>query len=799
METFIKDFCEQIILGNPSVITTDNISKLNQRALEIYSKEELTAEEVADLKEIIMICNVLYNRTDMTILPIEDGFYDLLLEKYKNYDSAFQVGSAIVEFKNFIENDLDNPRQIATSPLIFFDKPVRDEVHQQMYDSIMRTGQPILNRNDFSTCPIEFDQNYISKRTHNTEHNHPSLIGTLDKAKFVFNKDAIEAGVFNDSNVKVLERDFFQDHIQKGIISPNQEIEVVAELKYDGISVEGDCALTLESARTRGDTGIGVAADITPILKGYTFKQAKCMIGEQPIGVKFEAIITKSNLSKFNELRGRNYRNCRTAIVGLFGSSDAYLYRDLITLIPLAIDRDDVPSISNRMEEIAFLNKVFVTGGEPLRYCYMKGTVTEILYLIKAFWDEAKIARDHLDFMYDGIVISYIDENIRAKLGRKNFINKYSIAVKFDPLEKQTIFRGYTYEVGQHGQITPMIHYDPVEFLGTIHTKSTGSSYLRFNELGLKYGDYINVTYVNDVMPYVSRVDCEHNRQNTNPLEIFPKVCPICGSPLIPSDSGKTMSCSNIECPARSIQRMTNMFAKLGIKGFAEATFTALNKTHLYELCRNFSATWAQEKIGAADGSAFVSAILNLMAEPIKDYIIMGALGFTGMAHKKWQAILKCITLKDLYSLYLESKSAEEFRQKIISKIPNIGEVTSYTIANEFPFFEKDIAEILSWGNLIDSYGTSNDGALQIRFTGIRNKQLSELLCNAGYDADDSSSVTKKTDILLVPYEGFSSSKVNKVSETCKIVPIDQFIENMNLYLDNKELVTNIQSLLNQS
>ena len=83
------------------------------------------------------------------------------------------------------------------------------------------------------------------------------------------------------------------------------------------------------------------------------------------------------------------------------------------------------------------------------------------------------------------------------------------MAVKFDPWEKQTIFRGYTYEVGQHGNITPMIHYDPVEFMGTIHTKSTGSSLNRFNNLGLKYGDIINVTYVNDVMPYVSTIDCE--------------------------------------------------------------------------------------------------------------------------------------------------------------------------------------------------------------------------------------------------------------------------------------------------
>ena len=39
-----------------------------------------------------------------------------------------------------------------------------------------------------------------------------------------------------------------------------------------------------------------------------------------------------------------------------------------------------------------------------------------------------------------------------------------------------------------------MIHYNPVEFYGTIHTKSSGHSYERFNNLGLRLGDIITVS-----------------------------------------------------------------------------------------------------------------------------------------------------------------------------------------------------------------------------------------------------------------------------------------------------------------
>ena len=88
----------------------------------------------------------------------------------------------------------------------------------------------------------------------------------------------------------------------------------------------------------------------------------------------------------------------------------------------------------------------------------------------------------------------------------------------------------------------------------------------------------------------------------------------------------------------------------------------------------------------------------------------------------------------------------------------------------------------MKW-NLIESYGKSNEGKLQIRFTGFRNSQLAELLNTNGYDADENSSVTKKTDILLVPYESFSSSKVDKAKRYgTTIVPLGDFLINPSKY-----------------
>ncbi len=55
-------------------------------------------------------------------------------------------------------------------------------------------------------------------------------------------------------------------------------------------------------------------------------------------------------------------------------------------------------------------------------------------------------------------------------------------------------------------------------------------------------------------------------------------------------------------------------------------------------------------------------------------------------------------------------------------------------------------------------------------------------------DISGNSNVTKSTNILLVPYAGFSSTKLNKIGDLCKVIPIDQFKANPAAYIDPKYL-----------
>ena len=52
-----------------------------------------------------------------------------------------------------------------------------------------------------------------------------------------------------------------------------------------------------------------------------------------------------------------------------------------------------------------------------------------------------------------------------------------------------------------------MAHFRPVEFFGAIHDKTTAHSLKRFLDLGLRCGDKVNLTLVNDVIAYITKAD----------------------------------------------------------------------------------------------------------------------------------------------------------------------------------------------------------------------------------------------------------------------------------------------------
>ena len=785
----------QALIGVLDALRNGNLNKayeikeyINEMALYLYYKPELTEDDQEDLHNIITICNICYNDTDKELLPIEDGVYDLILEKYKKYNPKFQVGADVVIFESSKKKAGPYIEKQMTEAITFMDPVSSDDVF--FFDDIVIDQKQFIDRRDFENKSAPPSIDFITKRYRNTAHNHPELVGTLDKCKFVLDRDAIARGVFEDTNVKTVERDFFQNHLQRGIIQPNEKFDIVLELKYDGISVEADCTDEVVSARSRGDTGIDQASDLTPFLKGYKFPHRPA--GSPMVGVKFEAIITQQDLPFFNKAKGYEYKNCRSAIVGLLSSGDAWKYRDFITLVPLAIEQKvfETKCNSDRVQEIQYLNNYFVSKGCPMRWTYVHGSYIENLAWINLFANNAEMMRYAVPFMYDGIVVSYRDPKIRNALGRENSINKYSIAVKFNPLKKETVFRGYSYTVGQDGSITPMIHYDPVEFYGTIHNKSSGHSYARFQELQLRKGDMVDVEYVNDVMPYVSKPMNDWNLENEQKIapEQFPHICPICGSEVVVSDSGKSAKCPNPDCGGRQLSRMVNSCAKLGMDGFGESTIAQIGKYHLCEMFELLTAdNWEEELrirgFGPVEAMNAHNQVVYLLNREINEAQLLGSVGFTSISTKTWELILPEIDygkLHEMFNMLDPSRIYYKRTVEFLSSIKGIGPATADTIAREFTYFQNDVDWVIQHGKVTKYIPKTGK---KIRFTGFRDKALCEYLNSIGFLADDNADVTRDTFVLLVPDSSYRSNKIQKAKRfNIPIVPVNEFRENVESY-----------------
>ena len=348
-------------------------------------------------------------------------------------------------------------------------------------------------------------------------------------------------------------------------------------------------------------------------------------------------------------------------------------------------------------------------------------------------------------------------------MGRKNSVNKWSTAIKFETSKKKTIFTHYTFSVGQNGVITPKAWFKPVAFIGTIHTNTTAHSFQRFKELALRPGDIVQIEYRNEVICYISKDHTDpYNRANPNPPIMFPEVCPCCGTPLVFSE--KTAMCPNPNCEERNIGRMTNMLKKLSLKGFSDKYVEAL-KIVSFKSFLEYDRAKAKSILGDIMGDKFMALIEEFKSSQYDDYMVIGAIGFSSVAQKNWETILRKVSLQGILNL-----PDQELYYTLIC-VKGIGEGIANTIVKERESLREDLITISNLPNIVSSYNRIEEDKPQVRFSGIRDNQLENAFNSVGFDADGKKGVTKKTAILIIPHAGFSSNKMKNIDpNVCMIL-----------------------------
>lgn len=761
MNINLKEVIADLERASLKMITPELTKYLNELTMAFINTEP-TEEMVKDMYDVLVISNILYNNTDRSMLPLEDGVYDLAVVKYNKLTNGMSpVGATPVVFQdgqagpNSYEQHVSG--KVTAMHLLDMD--------QYMFFKNIAGNSYGVDLSDFN---VEMPETY-KKPTNNgrsVSHEYPELVGTLDKCKFTLINDAIMHGVDpNDSQhrVEIFEKDFMMAHRQMGLDFP----EMCATLKYDGISVEAEVqGNKIISARSRGDTGNDEAQDLTHIFGGYVFERARrepTITDNFVFGIKFECIITYPMLARLSAMTGTAYANGRTAIIGLTSRDDARRFRDFMTLVPICTGG---LGFTDREVEINFLNQYYSSGVE-LRYAMITGDYMSRLYMVSKFAREAEEMRPYIPFMYDGVVIEYTSELAKKALGRVNSVNKWAIAIKFSAMKKRSILTGCEFTVGQDGSITPMAYFNPVEFFGTIHPKTTVHSYKKFNQMDLHVGDVVELEYRHDVIVYLTKPNVAENAVPTGPKIPFPDHCPVCGTALMVSDSGDTAFCPNMNCEGRRVKRVTNMLKKLNFKDFGEAYVVALNLRSFSDLF-NIDYEMACKTIGETMAKKFLARVEELKLKPYNDSRVMGSLGFTSLSSEKWQYILKEVSIE-----YVMETDDEQLFNTLMA-IKGIGEITALAVVDERKIFMEDLKTIACMDNIKRSFGDV-EAKIIVRFTGCRDSKLVEELNATGkFDASGEKGVTKKTDILVIPHPGYQSSKLSKVSKLCRIMTLEE-------------------------
>ena len=721
----IQDYCKYVLDVDPKSVNDENVQ--------------------IRLINIIKIANIYYNNDFNGLLLIDDDIYDRIVVLLRQTSIPIPIGAPRIELKESIPNSNNTLLESKQGSL----KQVVRFTNAGEYFNTLTSNATKSLYDDYIINPDDNDCSY--RKLRNTGHKY-DLCGTLDKCKFVTNLDAKSAGVFEDTSVMVFERDFLNPHIKKGIVNPN-DITIIASLKYDGISVEatvqGD---TIISACSRGDMANNEASDLTPILGGMKFKRAEGISKQDEFGIKFEFIVNNLNMGRLLKQYKVNYVNHRNAIIGLFGRLDARAFRDYMTPVPLESSLD-----TDRITEIQFLNKYY-TKGLDLRHIVIRGNKSEVLKQLSEFVEEASNIRSFMPFAYDGIVVEYVDPNIRNTLGKLNSIPRYSVAIKFNPLKRQSIFTHYTYSVGYTGIIIPMAHFEPVDFMGAIHDKTTIHSYARFKNLRLCKGDKVNLSLNNDVIVYLTKAEDDNSREDREQyLEKFPTHCPSCGTKLEYSLSGDTAYCPNFYCRERSLNRIAGMLQKLGVKDFGLETVRALDIKNVIELF-NVDTKRAQQVLGTNNGIKFKKTIEALKEVEIADYRALASLGFPGIGNVTWLKLLQGAPIDVLLNGTIDD-IANCYRQAKVG----IGPKTVRCIITERDHFREEIEFLYKNLKILNTpVGIVRKHKIVV-FSGVRDQQLEKLFEEKGFKISDS--FVNGCTVLVVPSIGFMSSKVKKAFE----------------------------------
>lgn len=580
------------------------------------------------------------------------------------------------------------------------------------------------------------------------------------------------SNVFNESDIIA-----FDERVRKEAVNPIY----VAELKIDGLSVsllyKGG---KLVRAATRGDGVTG--EDITNNAK--TIKTIPLTLSEPiDIEVRGEIYMSKKSFQDLNVEKQKNgeqeFANPRNAAAGSVRQLDSTIASSrnldcIIYHLPNPLDY----GIHYHHEALEYMKKLGLNVSPNNR---IVNGIEELLAYISNWTTN----RQTLPYEIDGIVIKLDNIDNQAKLGYTAKYPRWATAYKFPAMKVLTKLKEIKLTVGRTGQVTPNAILEPVRLMGSVISKATlhNEDYIKMKDI--REGDIVSIIKAGDVIPRVEEV--EFSRRNGLEKEfVMPKVCPICGSTLLKTDSA--YYCVNDNCDKIKIEQLIHYASRdaMSIEGFGDSIVEDFyNMGYLKNIPDFYKLKNYKEELMELEG--FGNKSINSLLEEVETSKnqslerLLFALGIRHVGAKTGKIIAR--NFKNLDAII--NASEEE-----LLKVNDIGDIIAKSIFDYFRDNDniKMIKELKEAGvnqfyTKVENISNDEINGKTFVLTGsletITREDATELIESLG--GKTSSSVSKKTSVVIV---GDSpGSKYEKAKE----LGIDIWTENEFLEKVNKE------------
>ena len=525
-----------------------------------------------------------------------------------------------------------------------------DQIAQTEQDEI-RSLRKELEENNYRyyvlNAPTMSDQDFDHKmrRLQDLEAKHPELADPLSPTQHV-GSDLLSKKGFNQVTHRYsmlsLANTYSPAEVEDWIRKLPQDVEIVCELKFDGLSISlwYEHGL-LTHAVTRGDGQKG--DDVIDNIK--TIPSIPWQIRRPDIPNFFElrgeVLLPWEAFERLNKEREQQeeplFANPRNAAAGTLKLQDprevarrgltAYLYYML---------GEELPA-DTHYERLQVAKQWGFNVSEAIQVCH---SLNEVMQYI-SYWDTE---RKNLPVATDGIVLKVNNLAQQQQLGYTAKTPRWAIAYKF-PAERQlTTLRSITYQVGRTGVVTPVANLEPVQLSGTTVQRATLHNEDFIRQLGIQPGDRVWVEKGGEIIPKIvgketdmpSTPDCsqrstfnctQHSTLNTQQNVPLPEgvrevlfgggVCPACGTPLVRVEGEAAWRCPNEQgCPPQIKGKIEHFVSRkaMNIDGLGEETIDLLysqqllhNIADIYDLTEQDIAR--QERLGRKSAQNILAGI----------------------------------------------------------------------------------------------------------------------------------------------------------------------------------------------